>query len=338
MNGNFIFPSAASGKQGWPWDDNQPCLPEIEDVWPKITIIVPNYNYGHFIEETLRSIVLQKYPNLELIVIDGKSSDDSVDIIRKYEKWICYWESEPDRGQAHAINKGLERTTGSIVNWVNSDDVMLPGSLQSLAEAHRDHSDALIAGDVIFNNENGKTSRLHHQNLSFETIADPKMETRWMQPGIFIPTSLLSGKGDLDESLRYQFDRDWMLKLSLNALIISIDQPLLSFRVHSGQRSLENLEDFFREGFKVMEHHVDHLQGVSVKEVRSNYELAIAGLFLGAHSHYAPYWDRAAGIGRLYRAVIHYPGMIADTRFLRLLRRALLPKCLLRSKVGSSNR
>lgn len=293
-------------------------------------MIVPNYNYGHFIEETLRSIILQNYPNLELIVMDGGSADDSVEIIRRFERWIDYWESKADRGQAHAINKGLQRITGAIVNWVNSDDVMLPGSLSALAAAHREHPDALIAGDVIFRNEEGRESRLHHHDLSFETISDPEMKIRWMQPGIFVPTAILSGKGDLDETLRYQFDRDWMLALSLKAPIICIENPVLRFRVHAEQRSLENMEDFFREGFGVMERYAGK-SGLSVNRIRSCFELSMAALYLGDQPHYAPYWNRYNGIRRLLRAIGYRPSIVFSSRYLKLLRRALLPKFLYRS-------
>lgn len=94
--------------------------------WPKISIVTPSFNQGQYIEETIRSILLQGYPNLEYIVIDGGSTDGAVDVIRKYEKWLTYWVSEPDKGQADAINKGLERCTGEIFNWINSDDILLP--------------------------------------------------------------------------------------------------------------------------------------------------------------------------------------------------------------------
>lgn len=325
--------SKAGDESRWPWG----ALPAVRNKdadWPKISLVVPNYNYGHFIEETLRSIVLQDYPNLELIVIDGGSTDASLDVIRRYGAWVDYLESEPDRGQAHAINKGLRRVSGAIVNWVNSDDLLLPGALEALAGAHRENPQAILAGDVIFSTEHGKTSRLHHQNLSFDTIADPQMKTRWMQPGIFVPTSILSGQGDLDESLRYQFDRDWMLKLSLKAPVVSIDHPVLQFRVHDEQRSLENMAAFFEEGYSVIERYVSSMKGVSRLDIQAGYDMAMASLHLAEHPHYAPYWSRAAGAGFLWRALIKRPGNLFNSEFLRLFRRALTPRLLMRSKVG----
>ena len=106
---------------------------EFSFDWPKITIVTPSYNQGEFIEETIRSVLLQNYPNLEFIVIDGGSTDNSVDIIKKYDQWIHYWVSEKDKGQADAINKGLNIGSGKVEAYLNSDDILLPGALESVA-------------------------------------------------------------------------------------------------------------------------------------------------------------------------------------------------------------
>ena len=103
-------------------------------TYPKISIITPNYNYGHFLEQTILSVIAQGYPNLEYIIIDGGSSDNSVEIIKKYEKHLAYWISEPDKGMYDAINKGFARSTGQIMAWLNSDDKYFPWSLQVVAE------------------------------------------------------------------------------------------------------------------------------------------------------------------------------------------------------------
>lgn len=102
--------------------------------WPRITIITPSFNQGEFIEETILSILNQGYPNLEYFIVDGGSKDNSLEIIKKYHERIDWWISEPDRGQSHAINKGLERATGDIINWINSDDLLFPGALRLVAD------------------------------------------------------------------------------------------------------------------------------------------------------------------------------------------------------------
>ncbi|MEH1863695.1 MAG: glycosyltransferase family 2 protein [Nostoc sp.] len=131
------LPPPPPGKTGWPWTENTQLLPEkMPDgsEWPKISIVTPNYNYGRFIEETIRSVLLQGYPNLEYIILDGGSTDDSIEIIKKYDKWLTYWVSEKDNGQASAINKGIELATGKWFNWLNSDDILLRNALKNLAE------------------------------------------------------------------------------------------------------------------------------------------------------------------------------------------------------------
>src|SRR5258708_1689338 len=101
---------------------------------PKISIITPSFNQGPYLERTMLSVIKQEYPNLEYIVIDGGSTDQSKAIIRKHQKHLTYWVSEKDRGQADALNKGFRKSHGSIMGWLNSDDVLLPGTLQFVAE------------------------------------------------------------------------------------------------------------------------------------------------------------------------------------------------------------
>ena len=107
---------------------------------PRISIVTPSFNQGQFLEETIRSVLEQGYPNLEYMVIDGGSTDGSIEIIRKYEKRLAYWTSEPDRGQADAINKGWRRATGEILAYLNSDDTYCPNALRLAAEAFRTRS------------------------------------------------------------------------------------------------------------------------------------------------------------------------------------------------------
>lgn len=126
------LPPLPPGKIGWPWTKESRQLPDTmpdSRPWPRISIVTPSFNQGRYIEETIRSVLLQGYPNLEYIVIDGGSSDNSVGIIKKYEPWLAYWVSEADRGQAHAINKGFQKATGEIFGWLNSDDVYCKGAL-----------------------------------------------------------------------------------------------------------------------------------------------------------------------------------------------------------------
>lgn len=118
------------------------------DQLPKISVVTPSYNQGQFLEETIQSVISQQYPNLEYIIIDGGSTDNSVDIIKKYAQHLTYWESEKDRGFGHAINKGFNKATGEIVCWLNSDDIFLPGALNIVGKYFSKHPGAgLLFGD-----------------------------------------------------------------------------------------------------------------------------------------------------------------------------------------------
>ncbi len=137
-------------KKGWPWDvETDPKVYDPNLSWPKITIVTPSYNQGIYIEETIRAVLLQNYPNLEYIVIDGGSTDQTKEILEKYSPWISFWQSEKDDGQGHAINKGFSLASGEIYGWINSDDYYMYSSFYTLANAFRNSKINLIYGDGL---------------------------------------------------------------------------------------------------------------------------------------------------------------------------------------------
>ncbi|RWY57557.1 glycosyltransferase family 2 protein [Mucilaginibacter gilvus] len=130
------LPPPPANKHGWPWTtQTNPGLYEGKTSWPKITIVTPSFNQGEFLEQTIRSVLLQNYPNLEYIIIDGGSTDNSTGILKKYSHWISYWQSEKDKGQSNAINLGFSLSSGRYHGWINSDDYYLENVFHNVAGA-----------------------------------------------------------------------------------------------------------------------------------------------------------------------------------------------------------
>jgi glycosyltransferase involved in cell wall biosynthesis len=225
------IPQPPSDKTDWPWTEESPQLSDIVpdgSSWPKISIVTPSLNQGQFIEETIRSVLLQGYPNLEYIIIDGESRDGSIDIIKKYEKWLNYWISEPDTGQSNAINKGLSKATGDIVAWLNSDDFYLPGTLEIIAEQAvlYPHAGAWAGGGRQIDSETGKQlwERLPPP-LSHKDILNWR-EYYLPQPSCFLNRKVLGEKLYLNEAYHMQMDFDLWLRISREFEIVPINQVL----------------------------------------------------------------------------------------------------------------
>jgi len=184
---------------------------------PTFTVVTPTYNQGQFIERTIDSVLSQAYPNLEFIIIDGGSTDNTVNTIRKYERHLTYWVSEPDRGQSHAINKGMQRSTGDFLTWLNSDDWYTPGALQTFADAARRHPHAgMIVGAGRIVDEHGGT-------VYYKEPTDPiTLESlyAWFNGGSFSqPSSMFSRTawarcGPVDENEHICMDLDLWLKIA----------------------------------------------------------------------------------------------------------------------------
>jgi len=210
------LPDPPPEKTGWPWTEQSERVPKARegDPWPSISVVTPSYNQAAFIEETIRSVLLQGYPNLEYLVIDGGSADGTVSLLEKYDPWIDNWVSESDRGQSHAINKGLEEASGDVLAWLNSDDYLAPGALKTIANAfHRANRDtgAIVGighkvnrkGEIVYTPDTSKLSR----EVFFDWLADGN----FMQPACFFRREAWEACGPLREDLQYAMDLDlWM--------------------------------------------------------------------------------------------------------------------------------
>jgi len=330
------LPTPGDGLQGWPWEVSC-ALPEKSCEpcsLPKISIVTPNYNYGHYLEETIRSVLLQGYPNLEYIVIDGASSDNSVDVIRKYEPWISSWISEKDLGQSDAINKGFAKVTGDIIAWLNSDDLLLPGALHRIAEAYEPSDEKLMFANVINFHPDGREEEVVQSGITlgnFIGIPDPGF--RWHQPGMFVPRSFYLQAGDLDLSLHYIFDWDWICRLLVHRSDVRyVNAPVALFRVHDESKTGSGMMECWREAPLVVRRYASHVPGLSVHKVLAFYQLRMVSLYLVEHAGSDFYWNRFKGIGCLLGAARLDPVLLMQGRVIRLMIRALLPTCLYRSK------
>ncbi len=243
------LPPAPRNKSGWPWTQECKALPDQMPEgsnWPRVSIVTPSYNQGRFIEESIRSVLLQGYPDLEYIIIDGGSDDESVDIIKKYEPWLSYWESKPDRGQSHAINKGLQKCTGKLFNWHNSDDVLTPNSLARTVEVMTKFSQAgYVHGDRIIIDENsvvqGDTRNCYGDKVDFLPTITTVVSTlrAGCQPGCLMNRDIVTELGMADENLHYIMDVDLLVRTALLRPPVYVPFPVVCLRVHAAIKSAQ---------------------------------------------------------------------------------------------------
>lgn len=252
------------GRSGWPWTaEGEPAAPAAQPDdpgrWPRITVVTPSLDQGRYIEETIRSVLLQGYPNLEYFVIDGGSADGTREILERYDPWLDGWVSEPDRGQAHAINKGWERSTGEILAWLNSDDIYRPGALFAVGEAARKRPGSVIAGAVanIDETTGEPLPTVSNEGLGWERFLRLwQRHPLWHQPGIFIPRGAWEAAGPLDESLRYCFDRELLVRVLRAAPVHRIDATLAVFRRHASAKTVRAAtEALLDEKVRIVERH-----------------------------------------------------------------------------------
>jgi glycosyltransferase involved in cell wall biosynthesis len=215
---------------------------------PRISIVIPSLNQGRFIEETICSILAQEWPDLELIVIDGGSTDETLDIIRKHAASIAFRISEPDRGQADAINKGLRQATGDIVTWFGADDVYANGIFAAVAVAWRRNSNAIYAAPVANFYARGREQLVRPFGLSIENVVQYwKRQSRWHDPGLFWSRAVIDAVGELDESLHYAFDFDFLVRALQHALVEYVDRVAAGFRLHKTSKSIAQTESMMAE-------------------------------------------------------------------------------------------
>lgn len=233
---------------------------------PKITIITPSYNQAAYLEQTIKSVLAQNYPNLEYIIVDGGSNDGSAEIIQKYEDHFSWWVSEPDNGQSHAINKGLKNSTGDIISWLNSDDLLAEGALSAIAETFLNLPNAQF---VYGQNQN----IIDDEYLPIKKNPDDKLPARYFyefpyaQMSCFFHRDLLNRVGYLDEKLNFTMDYDLFVRFACHVDFFQIDPLISYFRWHSQSKTstLKNLaETEKRMVFSRLLYSLNYLEGIKI--------------------------------------------------------------------------
>ena len=252
---------ASSGRAAWPYaaDPRTPRVPATMPggrPWPRISVVTPSFNQGQYIEETMLSVLNQGYPNLEYLVVDGGSTDATLSVVEHYKDRLAHFESQMDRGQADAINKGFARATGEILTWVNSDDMLAPGALAAAALAFDRSGADVVAGEVHIYRD-GRLVQKHMTScgdgpLPLDELLD--VDDCWMagqffyQPEVMFTRSIWEkAGGKLDLSLYHSLDYElWVRLAEAGAKLHVIGRPIALFRAHPEQKTAGTVVGGFR--------------------------------------------------------------------------------------------
>jgi glycosyltransferase involved in cell wall biosynthesis len=266
------LPPPPEGRSGWPWTVETPRLPLVMSDgrdWPRISVVVPSLNHGAFVEHMLRSVLLQGYPDLELIVIDGGSDPATLDVLSRYRRWFTYFESEKDRGQSHAINKGMARATGTLINHLDTDDFLLAGCLEAVALAAVEHPGTIIAGAALRMQE-GSTRVETHQPRRHDLHG----YAQWWNtehhggPAMFFPAEHVAAVGPVDESLHYLMDYEYTLRLLAVTTLTPLSRPLAVIRHHPGCKSVKDGDEFVWECVRIVRPYQQRFPDISARADR----------------------------------------------------------------------
>lgn len=216
-----------------------------------VSIVIPSFNQVSYLETTLLSVLGQDYPRVETIVMDGGSTDGSVDVIRSYEKRLAYWVSEKDAGQADAINKGMARARGEIVAWLNSDDYYLPGAVRAALRAFERNPDALLVyGNMLAVDERGQTiNSFRFKQLTLEDLLSFQIIG---QPAVFMRRAAFERAGGLDRSYHFLLDHHLWIRIAAQGRILHVPQTWAAARYHAEAKNRARASEFGSEAFHIL--------------------------------------------------------------------------------------
>ena len=295
----------------------------------RVSIITPSYQQASFLEATIRSVLDQDYPDIEYWVMDGGSTDGSVDIIRQYEHRLAGWVSERDRGQGDAVNKGLNRATGDVIGWLNSDDLYQPGAIRMAVEAFQSHPQAgMVYGDVV--SIDGQGDPFNVMMYAPWGLEDLMQFNILGQPGVFMRRSVQVRAGNLDPSFHYMLDHHLWLRMNMLAPMVYVPECLAAARYHAGAKNIALAARFGAEAYRIIAWMQEQ------PSLQAAYQRLRRRIWAGAYRFDARYLQdgglvwRALGVyGRCFLA--HPPTALKETRRIAFaLASLLLPKILRR--------
>ncbi|HZN67158.1 MAG TPA: glycosyltransferase family 2 protein [Tepidisphaeraceae bacterium] len=234
---------------------------------PRISIVTPSYNQAKYLEQTIRSVLDQGYSRLEYIIVDGGSTDGSVDIIRKYADRLAWWTSEKDQGQSHAINKGFARATGDVYGYINSDDVLYPDALHRVAKAYQDGAKWVLGWVMTVESDGSEWPMLPN---SIAGPADWFARNPIPQQGSFWAADLWKKHGQFRQDMHYAFDYEYWLRLRFKAGVqpTPIRACLGSYRMHENSKTVSQWDAFEPEFERVRSEYLPMLTPKQRREAR----------------------------------------------------------------------
>ncbi len=267
---------------------------------PLVSIITPSYNQVEFLEATIRSVLGQDYPHIEYIIMDGESTDGSLAIIEKYANQLAYWISEPDRGQADAINKGLQKATGEILAWINSDDLYMAGAVEDAVRTLDAHPEAgMVYADGLMVDARGKLLDPHHYRtyslldlLCFEVL---------LQPTVFLRRSIYEHVGSLDDQYHLILDHEYWIRIAQQAPIMHVPSFWAAERTHLGAKTISQASVFVDEAERMIR---QAEQSPSLGAlIRENHRKVYASLNAFAARRYIDAGQHGKAVSRMIRTL-----------------------------------
>lgn len=285
---------------------------------PRISVIIPSLNQGGFIETTLRSVIDQKYPHLELIVMDGGSKDRTCEILKRYAPYIAHWESVEDRGQSHAINKGLARATGDVWCYLNSDDLMAPGSLARVGEIFRDPSVDWVGGiSVIFEEDSERGNVTPQEPKSEKEILAPwSRSVEYVFPCsnvCYMRRSMYAKLGGFDESYDYSMDMEYYTRAHFAGFKLHrIAEVLGRWRWHPASKTVKDgsAYRFLEEELRIAASYANRLAPAEDSELRREIVQQKKTFLVRRAIHQPAVNSRISRLGRLFIEAVRHPSLV----------------------------